>query len=466
MSIDQLLKKPIKWSDWAADSEIKSVLDELQSNILKGHGRSHTANMFLAFDRTRRQDVAEGLAWIGQAMAPALFQLLEAEAHKTSGAKGRQIVCLMLSASGYQALGLLPPGDPAFRAGMRARAPAIGDMPDAGGWQAELAQPVDGLLLFADVNEDEVTKAVARWTRFLAKHRVAVAHVERGRAQKREFEGNPKPEGVEHFGYVDGRSQPLFLAEQVEGEPIVWDPAFPPSQFIVRDPHGTSDACLGSYFVFRKLEQNVRGFKEREEALAAAMGLVGEDAERAGALVVGRFENGTPIVFPRGEPIPEPPPNNFDYSEDPAGDRCPFRGHTRKTNPRGSTGRADERSHIMARRGITYGDRAPGEMDDGDTQTKPVGGVGLLFMAYMANIERQFEFTQNIWANNRDFPVSNAGTDPVIGMGPQAAEVPWRDGHGHSTPDFDFRDFVAMRGGEYFFAPCMSFLRRLDEIVH
>ena len=44
---------------------------------------------------------------------------------------------------------------------------------------------------------------------------------------------------------------------------------------------------LGSYFIFRKLEQNVRRFKEGEEQLASDLGLVDEDRERAGAMLVG-----------------------------------------------------------------------------------------------------------------------------------------------------------------------------------
>jgi hypothetical protein len=42
--------------------------------------------------------------------------------------------------------------------------------------------------------------------------------------------------------------------------------------------------------VFRKLEQNVRRFKQVEEDPADALELTGDDRERAGAMIVGRFE--------------------------------------------------------------------------------------------------------------------------------------------------------------------------------
>ena len=88
---------------------------------------------------------------------------------------------------------------------------------------------------------------------------------------------NPAGDGIEHFGYVDGRSQPLFLKDEVDKEPREhWDPAFPLSNVLVADPLAADpDRHFGSYFVFRKLEQNVRAFKEIEQELADDLGLDG-----------------------------------------------------------------------------------------------------------------------------------------------------------------------------------------------
>jgi len=79
-----------------------------------------------------------------------------------------------------------------------------------------------------------------------------------------------------------------MLTSDVESESdgtTLWDPATGPAQVLVSDPFGGPDAC-GSYFVFRKLEQNVKAFKTREQDLATAMGLTGDARELAGALVV------------------------------------------------------------------------------------------------------------------------------------------------------------------------------------
>ena len=297
-------------------------------------------------------------------------------------------------------------------------------------------------------------------------------------------------EGIEHFGYVDGRSQPLMLEEDIENERdnkdgiLVWSPRFGLDTALVKDPGTPSPTGFGSYFVFRKLEENVKGFKTAEDKLANFLGLKGDDRERAGAMIVGRFENGSPIVLQRGDGINNPVPNNFNYKDDPAASKCPFHGHIRKTNPRGESVKAgvvteaQERSHIMARRGITYGKRAKHPNDETLKKSEmPTGSVGLLFMAYQSNIENQFEFTQSTWANNKDFvsPIfvpggSVTGIDPVIGQGPnggpaapagQSCPVKWGGGIGAPKKRSDFQGFVKMLGGEYFFAPSLSTLKSL-----
>ncbi|RKH09299.1 peroxidase, partial [Corallococcus sp. CA041A] len=134
-----------------------------------------------------------------------------------------------------------------------------------------------------------------------------IHHVQQGRAIR-----NRAGHGLEHFGYVDGRSQPLMLEEDIENEAELdgiahWDPAFPLSPVLVADPFAmdsrrenqgkTDPLAFGSFFVFRKLEQRVRDFKSKEQHLADTLHLKGDDRERAGALIVGRFEDGTPVTL-------------------------------------------------------------------------------------------------------------------------------------------------------------------------
>ena len=89
-----------------------------------------------------------------------------------------------------------------------------------------------------------------------------------------------------------------------------------------RDALEEADAAVdplsqfGSYFVFRKLEQNVRLFKDEEEKLADRLGLTGDDAERAGAMIIGRFEDGTPLAVQADAGSHSPVQNDFTYDSD------------------------------------------------------------------------------------------------------------------------------------------------------
>jgi hypothetical protein len=88
-------------------------------------------------------------------------------------------------------------------------------------------------------------------------------------------------------------------------------------------------------------------------------------------------------------------------------------------------------------------------------------------MAYNAKLDNQFVFTQRTWANNPGFPQAPAapGLDGVIAQdagspGGQLHARQWDD-DAAGTVGFDFKGFVHMKGGEYFFAPSLKFLREL-----
>ena len=123
-------------------------------------------------------------------------------------------------------------------------------------------------------------------------------------AQKGHGLHNRNGEGIEQSGYGDGRSQPIFLTEDIDAERLRkdgatnWGPKFGLRRAIVPDPTGVEPSSqFGSYFIYRKLEQNVRKFKDDENKLATRLGLTGNDVDRAGAMIIGRFEDGTPLAI-------------------------------------------------------------------------------------------------------------------------------------------------------------------------
>ncbi len=463
---DSDLSAPIDWTD----PRFHPMLADLQGHILKHHGRDHANHLLLRFDGNADQ-TATALARIGRHVLSALDQLRQVEARKSPLAQdGGTAVFLYLTAAGYAKLGLQAPADPAFRDGMRNRA-QLSD-PDPATWEEHHRSPIDALLIIADVNDTKSTAVETNFLPILSAGGITIAGRDVGRALK-----DAGGVGHEHFGYVDGISQPLLLADDVAREDAQmgkdgWDPAFGPGgAALVRDPSGASPDSFGSYMVYRKLEQNVRGFKKAERKLATKMGFGEDDTrrERAGAMVVGRFENGTPVALSEFD-APANPTNNFNYAlpegaSDLDGLKCPFHAHIRKANPRGDTGAgAGERAHLMPRRGIPFGERADDWASD-DDDAKPDRGVGLIFMAFNRDIERQFEFTQASWANNPDFIFGRdrPGLDPVIGQGEREPQVWRRDWNDPASPtvEFRFEQFVTMRGGEYYYAPPISFLTGL-----
>ncbi len=485
------LDAPLSLQNASADE--RQMLDALQGNILKGHGRHFTANLFFRFDAGYEAGFARALsALVESHVTSAAVQLEQTARFKAGGPGGGAFVHVALSAAGYAALGrtdAMPDDGGAFGKGMRDAA-AIKEIhdPDPSAWEAPFRREIHGIVLAAHESEADTTALAQTLRALIEGEGGTIVHVQPGKAIFSKPRTDGGVEGIEHFGYVDGRSQPLLLVEDIDAEQAAagtdkWNPAFPLSAALVKDP-GTSDGfSFGSYFIFRKLEQNVLAFKTREQDLADDLD-AGEDRELAGAFIVGRFEDGTPVTAHR-QAADAKPPNNFNYDGD-AGVRCPAHAHIRKTNPRGSGGaepKAAEQRHIMPRRGIPYEDVArivpPADLPEADTRDEflekvapklPSGGVGLLFMAYNRALAEQFVFTQKQWVNSAEFPFNPPGphgVDPVIGQlrpgdnaGPQTLPKKWDDA---SAGRFDapFHGFVTMKGGEYFFAPSLTFLRSL-----
>jgi Dyp-type peroxidase family len=464
----------LHWSTAAGDT--LTMLQQLQPNILKGHVRDHLSVIFLHFDV---QD--EGRAFLRAVhamMKSAKKHLDEVQQFKIDGTDGTPYVGVGLTAAGYAALGVATvPGDARFAqpGGMKGSRAGLQD-PVVSTWDRAYRGEIHAVVLVGDAQNHQQRYETTRHAVLgVLTDGISVLGEELGRSLL-----NANGHGIEHFGYVDGRSQPLFLDEDIKDETDEqdgtdnWDPAFPLKQVIVQDPAAPDPSVhFGSYFVFRKLEQNVALFKQGEDELADRLGLLGDDRERAGAMLVGRFEDGTPLTLQNDAGSHEPVMNNFDYGSDEDGSKCPFHAHIRKSNPRGFGGSPGgnptnvpfERSHIMARRGQTYGQRSDIPDADLPPSARPTGGVGLLFMAFNADIDVQFEFTQQAWVNNPDFPFTSptpAGLDPVIGQGIRPpTNFPTEWGEDERKEVDTVAQAVTMKGGQYFFFPSLAFLGQL-----
>jgi Dyp-type peroxidase family len=441
------------------DRKYRVLLNDLQGNILKSHGREHAALLFLSFRDNSHAALRNALSdHVAPKVTSAAKQISDAERRGATGYDAGGFTNFMLTASGYRAISerLGNTGSStAFLNGMKASRTLLD--PLVAEWEKPYQRDIHALVIVAD-DQRERAKAAVRELLTELDHVVSEHHVEWG-AVIRDSKGEP----IEHFGYRDGISQPLFLRgdfEKARSEGIDnFNPGARLRLVLTQDPNGRYRQSYGSYFVFRKLEQDVRAFHDAENRLATALGI---GPELAGAYIIGRFRDGTPVVVSE-KPDAEAPVNNFNFRVDPRGGKCPLHAHIRKIGPRSDD--LPTRAHRMARRGVPYGG---GPFEDPDSY--PATGAGLLFMAFNVEIgglsryerQGQFGFVQAFWANNPNFLTKGTGIDPIIGHG-AAADLPrsWPIEWGGALTELNelhIGKFVTMKGGEYFFAPSISFI--------
>ena len=467
----------------------KRMLENLQGNILKGHGRSFTRNIFFKVFEVQsavlqKEIIKDFKKWLRQIadndsgiLISAKKQMEQNLLFKKHNMDGGVFACLHLTYKGYRTILGQKDADEkmdktknssnfvAFKGGMQNA--ALTDDP-VNSWDAGLGDCYDGMLIIADNDENNLNEFCVEIQKQISKF-AQISCIQEGAALE-----NDEGEGIEHFGYVDGISQPLFFEDEMDKflanhglkdpKQLKYNPAADLDLVLVDDPFIRETDAFGSFFVFRKLEQNVKGFKKAEKVLGFNLGLSGEDAERAGAMIVGRFEDGTPVeVSDTNGILGKATFNNFDYDPNDSS-KCPYHAHIRKTNPRSDIGVKEALTHIMARRGIPFGNRKDNP-NDGIIENKPEGGVGLLFMSYQADISNQFELIQRTWANEVNFSKDNTGIDLIIGNGkaqyPSANNYPLNWGKAKNEQIETFDKFVTLKGGEYFFAPSIPFLKSL-----
>jgi Dyp-type peroxidase family len=337
-------------------------------------------------------------------------------------------------------------------------------------------------------------------------------------------------DGDEPFGFADGISQPQIDWEQklqrpctelqytnvvalgefllgypneygkMTDRPLLKPDAASAGLFDALDTPSMKDlARNGSYLVMRQLEQDVRKFwKFLYEQTGGHL----VEASKLGAKMVGRTQAGAPLVPVEDEPIPGTDPksmlqNQFTYESDPAGARCPFGAHIRRTNPRngefperrlgalrkliimagfGPKGFYDDltspvRFHRILRRGREYG---PELSPEEALQPPPhdESARGLHFVCLNANISRQFEFLQNAWVASTKFSGLASESDPLLGNRESIAGCPVT---GNFTMPGEaslrrrvsgLQQFVTVRGGAYFFLPSLRALRYFAGTEH
>jgi len=317
--------------------------------------------------------------------------------------------------------------------------------------------------------------------------------------------------GAEHFGFADGISSPGIYGSYRDaggkkqtvttrygvpsangldfgkpGQPLVW-----PGKFFVGAPAFEGDPGdvphelyrNGSFLVFRRLQQDVHAFREDTDTLAAeiaaAAGLPSFFGKTLRALIVGRQQNGQPLMRAGEKTEKGFALNHFFYGNetpdinlsdgshisgtraDLEGSRCPLWAHIRKVNPRDGVNDLPESAHNLQilRRGVPFG--PPFAEDQPPSSANNALPRGLLFLAYQRSISGQFEKLNTHWMNQFGVP-GGGGHDLLVGLAlsPEGALAERRalhvpSGQQIATP----RTWVVPTGGAYLFAPGVKGLK-------
>jgi Dyp-type peroxidase family len=470
-------------------------LDEIQGDVLEALQKD--AENFIFFKITNaalfRSRVKQHVGRRITTAERVHQRWLEIARRQRFGQRGRQPfdgLNLGLSKDGLtQLLGArLPRLDPGFERG--ADHPdtieALHDPPKSR-WLATLvADRIDGVFLVTGLDPSSVTAHSNELLRLLGGS-IKVIHSEMGKVR-------PGPErNHEHFGFLDGisqpgirgltpQSQPIYRPNQgLPGQDLIW-----PGEFVFGYPgqhpdHPTREGPApdmaapwvlnGSYMVFRRLEQKVPEFRRFVAEQASRLGM---DRELLAARMIGRWKSGAPMERAPRRDDPrlggdEARNNDFGFADDPFQQKCPYAAHIRKVYPRDDTASmAEVQRHRIRRAGIAFGP----EVAPGETRTR--SQRGLMFVCYQTSIERQFEFIQSHYAND---PSSlegklrpgggrvTPGYDPIIGQAPgngaREMDEPYPNypgGNRRTTlaiPD----QFVVLTGAAYFFMPSITALR-------
>ncbi|KAF8879817.1 hypothetical protein BD779DRAFT_1446702 [Infundibulicybe gibba] len=469
-------------------SEPALDLGNIQGDILVGLlKKTETFDFFQINDVAAFKQLLKTLIPHVKTAKQALDDRSEVQHHKKSG--GAELIRLSginiaFSHFGLQKLGIDDKSltvDTAFQSGQRVDAFNLGDDGKGSGndfnpeWDPAFKQQIHGVIL-STADSDETLKgttAMVEETFHLRSHQVKspITIVKSITGVVRP--GNEK--GHEHFGFLDGVSEPLIIG--FNADPLPPGPKPVRAGIILTGKDGDQFKAQreawstdGSYLVFRYLFQRVPEFNDflNKNPITFPGLTEKEGSELFGARLVGRWKSGVPVGLApwRDDPkVIENDPtktnlNNFLYAAEQGFQKiCPFAAHARKMNPRDDISDAANEKHRIMRRGVPFG---PELANDEKTAKETKHGRGLLFASYQSSIVNGFRFQQISWANNRDFNVTSPHRiDPLIGQG---AGQNFVSGLNPRDPTAQVQrpvKFVVPQGGEYFFSPSISGLNHI-----
>ncbi|WP_169544417.1 Dyp-type peroxidase [Sneathiella aquimaris] len=473
-------QKEIDWFS-SFETNLSSILTEeapvapdprdVQGGILNSYGATDTGYLML-------------LQFSDEKKAKAFLKNRKKELTTAGELVDKKVYCnFSLTYRGLKALGLNEPVlrqfPKEFREGMEARAGKLGDMGrnypknwrlprhPVTGHEVKMSS-VDMVVQLQGYASPKGKKAASLhrklegWKKAAEKAGVDILAIEQMQRTK-------APDGsgfVEHFGFLDGVSQPHVKGvgaskpkARNDRDAILLGDVFMGYQSerdvpkTVKFPDEVEMEPLlkdGTFLVVRKLKQNVKSFNDFVNGSKNTIGRRALEAK-----MMGRYPNGTPLLpdhVSLGKNI-----NDFDYQDDPDGVVCPMHSHIRRTNPREMSKPKAEGPPTprIIRRGFSYGSRYSHETAHEER--------GLFFMAYNASIAEQFEVIQR-WINGGNSTgVMSKHFDAIMAARHDEEDRTIRFMHDNQVHRIELpkEQFVDLEWGLYLFVPSLDAIDRL-----
>jgi cytochrome P450/deferrochelatase/peroxidase EfeB len=476
--------------------DIKVDLTDVQANVLRSVGARHGWHVGLQFGSAEEARALLAELMTGSNGAPQVSDGTTRLGEKDSPTYA---LTVGLTYSGLTKLGISESDRAAFALAhhpfvqgpdKRDIAIAVGDIGTSAPayWEFGASYPVDMVVSLYAAEEGDVSKVIADQSeRLLGRFEAHdVSLVQRPMLTHLLRPGDTPKHHTEHFGYIDGSSQPRLAIPSTPLRKSDVQPRAGVGEFLLGANYpnvfGGKNSLGGlspelaenaTFAAMRIMEQDVAAFERLlDYACDSSQGV---EREWVAAKLMGRWRDGTPLEPPPDQPIPgdtyssaqrrnlfdySPSAKYPDYPDDSRGLRCPVGAHARRMNPRSATVAGRAHSRRLLRRGMSYGPLYEGKKDN-----EKRGLVGLFLCA---DLERQYEFILRQWAQGDRATSGIVGQqDPIIGAQSEVAENCPMTGE-YRIPRKDADDLVLEMprlvktvGSVYLFVPGLEALRLL-----
>ncbi|KAJ6501278.1 hypothetical protein DFH09DRAFT_326447 [Mycena vulgaris] len=341
----------------ASASAVGLNLHNIQGDILIGMKKNKELFFFFGIANARifKERFKSGIL----PLITTTTQLLDISTQPTTALN------IAFSQSGLNTLGLTDSlGDSVFALGQTADSGTLGD-PGTQNWVPQfVGTRIHGVILLASDTVDNINAEL---------HNVQTA-LGNSITEIYRLQGAARPgseQGHEHFGYLDGISNPAVKGFQ---SPLPGQAVVPAGEILLGETGDSiarpSWAKDGSFLVFRQLKQLVPEFNKfltDNPIRAPGIRTQQQGSDLLGARMIGRWKSGAPVFlapFADDPALGADPTRNNDFTYAESGQsvastanqtKCPFSAHIRKTRPRADLGLPETNSHHIMRGGIPYG---------------------------------------------------------------------------------------------------------------